>query len=84
MPIGVNTEEPIGVLIVTSNVPMTVGAEKGYDCADFVEDLSQTCVTLHMAQKIRHSAVDGRTTRHPGSDLSQKLRKKTCEPFGWA
>jgi len=48
------------------------------------EDLRQACVTPHVAQKIRHSAIDGRTTRHPGCAVSQKRRKKTCEPFGWA
>ena len=63
---------------------LTVGADKGYDCADFVSDLRQACVTPHVAQKVRHSAVDGRTTRNPGYDVSQKRRKKIEEPLGWA
>ena len=63
---------------------LTVGADKGYDCADFVNDLRQACVTPHVAQKIRYSAVDCRTTRHPGYAISQKRRKKIEEPFGWA
>jgi transposase len=63
---------------------LTVGADKGYDCADFVSDLRAACVTPHVAQKARYSAIDGRTTRHPGYDLSQKRRKKIEEPFGWA
>ena len=63
---------------------LTLGADKGYNCADFVSDLRQACVTPHVAQKVRHSAVDGRTTRHPGYDVSQKRRKKIEEPFGWA
>lgn len=63
---------------------LTVGADKGYDCADFVNDLRQACVTPHVAQKIRHSAIDGRTTRHPSYAVSQKRRKKIEEPFGWA
>jgi len=63
---------------------LTVGADKGYDCTDFVNDLRQACVTPDVAQKIRHSAVDGRTTRHPGYAISQKRRKKIEEPFGWA
>jgi transposase len=63
---------------------LTVGADKGYDCADFVRDLREACVTPHVAQKIRSSAIDGRTTRHPGYALSQKRRKKIEEPFGWA
>ena len=63
---------------------LTLGADKGYDSADFVTDLRQACVTPHVAQKARHSAIDGRTTRHPGYALSQKRRKKIEEPFGWA
>jgi hypothetical protein len=42
------------------------------------------CVTPHVAQKSRHSAIDGRTTRHKGYALSIKLRKRIEEPFGWA
>ena len=62
----------------------TLGADKAYDSADFVADLRQACVTPHVAQKSRHSAIDGRTTRHPGYAVSQKRRKKIEEPFGWA
>jgi transposase len=63
---------------------LTLGADKGYDSADFVADLRQACVTPHVAQKPRHSAIDGRTTRHVGYALSQKRRKRIEEPFGWA
>jgi transposase len=63
---------------------LTPGADKGYDSAGFVADLRQAHVTPHVAQKARHSAIDGRTTRHPGHALSQKHRKKIEEPFGWA
>lgn len=63
---------------------LTLGADKGYDSADFVADLRQACVTPHVAQKARHSAIDGRTTRHAGYAQSQKRRKKIEEPFGWA
>ncbi|KMK66118.1 Transposase DDE domain [Puniceibacterium sp. IMCC21224] len=42
------------------------------------------CVTPHVARKSRHSAIDGRTTRHSGYAVSQKRRKKIEEPFGWA
>ena len=63
---------------------LTLGADKGYDSADFVAALRQACVTPHVAQKARHSAIDGRTTRHAGYALSQKRRKKIEEPFGWA
>ena len=63
---------------------LTLGADKGYDSADFVADLRQACVTPHVAGKSRHSAIDGRTTRHPGYAVSQRRRKKIEEPFGWA
>jgi transposase len=63
---------------------LTLGADKGYDSADFVADLRRACVTPHVARKARHSAIDGRTTRHGGYALSQKRRKKIEEPFGWA
>jgi transposase len=63
---------------------LTLGADKGYDAAGFVSDLRQACVTPHVAQKSRYSAIDGRTTRHEGYALSQKHRKKIEEAFGWA
>lgn len=63
---------------------LTLGADKGYDAAGFVFDLRQACVTPHVAQKSRYSAIDGRTTRHVGYALSQKHRKKIEEAFGWA
>jgi hypothetical protein len=62
----------------------TLGADKGYDSADFVADLRRARVTPHVAQKARHSAIDGRTTRHEGYSVSQRRRKKIEEPFGWA
>lgn len=63
---------------------LTLGADKGYDAAGFVSDLRQACVTPHVTQKSRYSAIDGRTTRHKGYALSQKHRKKIEVPFGWA
>lgn len=62
---------------------LTLGADKGYDSADFVGALRRMVVTPHVAQKARHSAIDGRTTQHPGYALSQRRRKKIEEPFGW-
>lgn len=62
---------------------LTLGADKGYDSADFVRHLRQVCVTPHVARKSRHSAIDGRTTRHEGYTLSQKHRKRIEAPFGW-
>ena len=63
---------------------LMLGADKGYDTADFVADLRTMCVTPHVAQKVKGSAIDSRTTRHPGYDVSQRRRKIIEEPFGWA
>ena len=63
---------------------LTLGADKGYDSAGFVAELRRMVVTPHVAQKARHSAIDGRTTQRPGYALSQRSRKKIEEPFGWA
>lgn len=63
---------------------LTLGADKAYGAAGFVADLRRSCVTPHVAQKARHSTIDGRTTRHKGYALSIKHRKRIEEPFGWA
>ena len=62
---------------------ITLGADKGYDAADFVADLRRMCVTPHVAAKAKGSAIDGRTTRHAGYAVSQRKRKLVEEPFGW-
>ena len=62
---------------------ITLGADKGYDAADFVEELRTMNVRPHVAQKRRHSAIDGRTTRHAGYATSQRIRKRIEEAFGW-
>lgn len=61
----------------------TLGADKGYDAAGFVNDLRAQDITPHVAQK-KHSAIDGRTTRHPGYAVSLKKRKLVEEIFGWS
>jgi transposase len=63
----------------------TAGMDKGYDAAAFVADLRARRVTPHIAQNTsgRRSAIDGRTTRHPGYAISQTIRKRIEEPFGW-
>jgi transposase len=63
---------------------LTVGADKAYDTAGFVADLRAMCVTPHVAQKAKGSAIDARTTRHPGYAVSIRRRKLVEEPFGWA
>ena len=64
---------------------ITVGADKGFDTADFVADMRAFNVTPHVAQNTtnRLSAVDTRTTRHSGYEISQQKRKRVEEPFGW-
>ena len=66
--------------------PVTLGADKGYDSGDFVMELREQTVTPHLAQNQsgRRSAIDGRTTRHPGYAISQRIRKRIEEAFGWA
>jgi hypothetical protein len=64
--------------------PITLGADKGYDAQDFVMELREINVTPHVAQNTtRRSAIDGRTTRHSGYDVSQRIRKRIEEGFGW-
>jgi hypothetical protein len=56
-----------------------------YDVAGFVADLREHRVTPHVAQNTtnRRSAIDGRTTRHPGYAISARVRKRVEEVFGW-
>jgi transposase len=62
---------------------ITLGADKGYDAAEFVAELRAMCVTPHIAAKAKGSGLDGRTTRHAGYAVSQRKRKLVEEPFGW-
>ncbi|MGH6820770.1 MAG: transposase, partial [Methylocella sp.] len=65
--------------------PITLGADRGYDAADFVEELREFNVRPHVARNTngRRSAIDGRTTRHAGYVASQRIRKRIEEAFGW-
>jgi transposase len=63
---------------------ITLGADKGYDVEDFVNELRSINVAPHVAAKARRSAIDGRTTRHAGYRISQVIRKRIEEAFGWA
>ena len=64
---------------------ITVGADKAYDTKDFVADLRQLGAAPHVAQNTRNrrSAIDGRTTRHPGYPISLRIRKRIEEVFAW-
>jgi len=63
----------------------TLGGDKLFDTHDFVQDVRAVGVTPHVAQHTtgRRSAIDGRTTRHPGYAVSQRARKRVEEIFGW-
>ncbi len=65
---------------------ITLGADKGFDTQDFVAEMREINVTPHVAQNDhgRRSAIDGRTTRHPGYAVSLRIRKRIEEAFGWA
>ena len=65
---------------------VTVGADKAYDTRGFVKTCRDINVTPHVAQNINRSggsAIDERTTRHVGYDISQRKRKCIEQCFGW-
>ena len=64
---------------------ITVAADRGYDTRDFVGSCRDLDITPHVAQNTsgRRSAIDGRTTRHPGYGRSQVARRKIEKIFGW-
>jgi transposase len=82
-------EREAAVAMVAAQAPdggVTLGGDKNYDTQGCVADLRAVGVTPHVAQNTTRrggSAIDGRTTRHPGYDLSQRVRKRVEEIFGW-
>jgi transposase len=80
------TAERDAAVVMIESIPgddrVTIGADKGYDTKGFVADARALNATPHVAQK-KHSAVDGRTTRHEGYRISQQKRKRVEEIFGW-
>ena len=64
---------------------ITVGADKAYDTHDFVDQTREMNVTPHVTQnrKGRRSAIDGRTTRHDGYEISLRCRARIEEIYGW-
>jgi IS5 family transposase len=84
------TAERDAALLMLEQVPgvdrITVGADKAYDTRDFVAECRNLKVTPQVAQNTKRSggsAIDGRTTRHSGYEVSQKKRKRVEECFGW-
>jgi IS5 family transposase len=78
--------EPMAALAMAAEIwgqnRVTLGADKGYDQKELVRALREHRVTPHVAQKVS-SAIDRRSTRHPGYLLSQWRRKRVEEIFGW-
>ena len=81
-------ERDAAVALIEAQAPtrrITLGGDKNDDTHQFVQDLRERQVTPHVAQHTTHraSAIDGRTTRHPGYAISQQKRKRVEEVFGW-
>jgi IS5 family transposase len=81
-------ERDAALALVDAHAPtrrITLGGDKNYDTQAFVQDLRTRQITPHVAQHTtnRTSAIDGRTTRHPGYAISQQKRKRVEEVFGW-
>ena len=76
-------------LVMVQRLPgrqrITVAADRGYDTRDLVAGLRTMGATPHLAQHTtrRRSAIDARTTRHPGYAISQQKRKLVEQGFGW-
>jgi len=95
--VGLRIDEANGTAEVTNALQMlaetvdgetraTVGGDKLFDTGEFVRRTRAMKVTPHIAQNItehRGSKIDGRTTRHGGYGISQRLRKRVEEIFGW-
>jgi DDE family transposase len=84
------TAERHAAMIMTERVEgverITLAADKGYDSKDFVKEMRGMNVTPHVSQNTKRpggSAIDGRTTRHDGYQVSQRKRKRIEEVFGW-
>ena len=87
--LATGTAERDAAFAMAAQIPgdgrVTLGGDKNYDTAAFVEDMRDLNVTPHVAQNDKHrrSAIDKRTTRYPGYLISQKKRKRVEEIFGW-
>src|SRR5688572_2676379 len=80
---GTAEREAAEIMLRAGRRPRTLGADKNYDVASFVATLRAAGITPHVAQKIQYTAIDARTTRHPGYARSQRKRKLVEQAFGW-
>jgi IS5 family transposase len=80
---GTAEREAALLLLAEAADAVTVGGDKGFDVPSFVAGVRALGVTPHVAQKIKGSAIDDRTTRHAGYAISQQRRKLIEQVFGW-
>jgi transposase len=80
---GTAEREAALLMLTAGRPPHTIGGDKNYDVASFVTDVRALGVTPHVAQKAQYTAIDRRTTRHPGYAVSQRKRKLVEQAFGW-
>jgi len=80
---GTAERETALLLLAQAANAVTVGGDKGFDVPSFVAGVRALGVTPHVAQKIKGSAIDDRTTRHAGYAISQQRRKLIEQVFGW-
>lgn len=80
-------ERRVALAMIDDNLPgerrITLGADKGYHTRDFIDGCRDRGVTPHVADKDKHSVLDGRTTTKAGYGISQRVRKRVEEIFGW-
>jgi transposase len=84
------TAERVAAMMMAERVEgverITLAADKAYDTKDFVSEMRGMNVTPHVSQNTKRpggSAIDGRTTRHEGYQVSQRKRMRIEEVFGW-
>jgi len=85
---NVSAERETALSMLQEHAPegATIGADRGFDTRDFVRRCREAGVTPHVAQfenERRSSAIDGRSTRHAGYSVSQRIRKRIEQVFGW-
>lgn len=87
-PASGTAERDAALQMLDEHVPgasrISLGGDRGYHTREFVEGCRARNITPHVAMvDRRRPAIDGRTTRHPGYGISQRIRKRIEEVFGW-
>jgi transposase len=76
-------EAAIAMLMASVTAGSTVGGDRLFNCGPFVTPVRRLGITPHVAERATGSAIDGRTTRHAGYEVSQRKRKLIEQTFGW-